>query len=326
MTSFNQTLTFSKRVSLIALIALSNVCFAADGSLEPKITLKKSDTYDISMMTNQAIKTEKAVIPGADVNMKQTIGTDYVLEVLDVKPNGDYIIKTTFKRSVYKQSQNDIAMIDYDSATSKEVPPMAVGYAGLINQSFSMVMTTSGAVTEIKGMDALIENVVKKMPDNPMMPKDAVLQQMKSQFGDEAMKKTMEQFTTYLPDKSVSVGDKWNKTDELTGVFSMSIRTAYTLAEIKDGQARVEISGQVKPVENPDLIEMGLMKIRQTVSGSQTGTMQIDVATGFLVRVDIKQDMKMKQEFVESPMPNLNGKTQTLSVKGDIVITCTTSK
>ena len=132
----------------------------------------------------------------------------------------------------------------------------------------------------------------------------------------------MEQFTSYLPDRKAVVGDKWNKSMELTGAFSMSLATDYTLAEIKDGQARIDMAGQVKPVENPDLIEMGPMKIRQTMSGTQTGSLQVDSATGLLIRVDIKQDMKMKQEFVETPMPEINGKSQTLSMTGDTVITC----
>ena len=322
MATLNQTLRVSSRLAVFAIILLSSASFAADGSLEPKITLKKGDQYLISMIANQVIKTEKALMPGAEVNMKQTIGTDYSFEVADVKPNGDYAIKTTFKRSIYKQSQNGMSMIDYDSDTTKEVPPMAVGYAGLINQSFSMVMTSNGAILDVKGMDAVIDAIVKKMPDNPMMPKDAVLQQMKSQFGNEAMKKTMEQFSSYLPDRKAVIGDKWNRSMELTGAFSMAITTDYTLAEVKDGQARIDMSGQVKPVENPDLIEMGPMKIRQTMSGSQTGSLLIDAAAGFLTRVDIKQDLKMKQVFVESPAPEITGKTQTLSVTGNTVITC----
>ena len=75
-------------------------------------------------------------------------------------------------------------------------------------------------------------------------------------------------------------GDTWNKTVALAmGPINLNLDTTYKLTGVSDGVAHVAVAGKIAAAGTTPF------------SGTQTGTMDVDVATGMLNESNITQNM-----------------------------------
>lgn len=292
--------------SVFALAALRAAAGADDaGKVRLRLGLEQGKAYAMATVVEQKIDQD---IQGRKVATSQRIGTDYTFEVQEVKRDGAMRAKVTYQR-VRMEQDGPMGKVDYDSANPPEkVHALAQGAASLVGQSVTMELMPDGRITRLEGMDALFKRMLDGMEFPPGVPKATMEEQLKRQFGDKAMRSSMEQLTAIYPEKPVAVGESWTRKARASVGFPMQVETTYTLKARKDGTALVGLKSKVAGDPKADPMKMGPLSMAFDVSGSQEGEMELDEATGWTKRAKITQDLSGKVKVEGMP-----GQTEAMS-------------
>lgn len=277
---------------LLPLVVLFSVgsCALAAEKTTLRLRLKAGESYTIAMTADQKIT---QTVGGAVQNIAQTIGTTYTFKTAAVDPDGT--IHGTFTYDAVRCKMDGPGMvIDYDSSkvapgAAAPVNPMAKTFAALVGQTLDVVMTPEGRVTELKGADRIMAAVIKAMA-LPEAARAAVEQQLKTQFGDEALKKTFEQITAIYPKDPVELGDTWDAEQHISMGFPMILKTTWTLKSLTGGKATIGAEGTIEtgpPAAGAAAPAPGTPTLK--LKGTQKGTLLLDQATGWLTSGNIAQ-------------------------------------
>ncbi len=281
-----------------------------------KFSLKKGESYKLKMSTDQKISQD---IMGMKQDMTQAFTMVFRHDVEAVDDKGEATIKVTYESVSYK-SESPMGKVEYDSTKPPaEVPAMAKGYAALVGQGFTMKMTPNGTLTDIKGIAAMLENMLKKM-ELPEGPEKALIEKnLKKQFTDEAMKEQMQSSLAIFPDKPVGVGDSWEKKFSGMGMFPCIVENTWTLKSRKDGVATIDVISKVKPDPDGKPVDMGVVKLTYKLSGEMSGSTKVKESTGWAVSSKIKQKISGTVKM-ESPAMGEEGMSFPISIDSTITI------
>jgi hypothetical protein len=267
---------------LIALLTISLVagsCGKKNGGtngpgssdeIELRLNLTKGKKYDLKMMMESNVEMN---MMGQSVNSvsNMEMGMDY--EVKDVLPSGNFLVRTTYKK--VKMSGETMGMkYDFDTETGT-----ANGMQG--QQMAESMKKMIGEYSEME-MDKL-----GKVISTTMSP---------ALTGKDAGKKGgFENFSySVFPDKKIKVGDTWDSDVEqnMNGLM-MTVKTKYKLVSIKDGLAEISLDGTLELKPGSD----------GKISGTQTGTGKIEIATGISKEMIMNQDVEMEMSDMGMKMP-----------------------
>lgn len=242
-----------------------------------KIRLQKGYTYDLQMTTDQDIEQE---VQGRKMDAKNITGMGFILEVIDVPQPGQFYVKLTYRSMAMKMDAMGTS-VDYDSSRPDEyVPPEAQGVAALVGESIYATITEDGRTIDIQGFDELLDKVFNKI-DIPYGEQGEMLKnQMKAQFGEEALKGVFDQITPYYPSYPVGPGDSWNQSIDLSGMIPIMMDINYTFRERKAGMIIIDMTAQVRSSNEP--LDMGPISMRFNLTGSSTGWMEVYETTGMM--------------------------------------------
>lgn len=285
---------------------------ASEEGLELQLRLQENATYRLRVIIDQQIEQE---VLGESISLNQSIGMEYRYDVTAIDDDGIATVDVIYDWLSYEQSGGPAGDVSYDSDNPPdEINPLALGYAGLVNQGFSMKMTPTGQVIEVTGIDAMLDSLLSQL-DMPSGPEaDAILESVRSQFGEEAMTSTLEQITNIYPDGPIEVGDSWSRTFTVDTGFPMIMENDWVLIGRDAGLAEIAVETRVLP--NPDAsgFEMGGFELTYELEGSQSGTAVIDEASGWTIASELTQifDGDLTAEGMTIPMSIVS----TISMSG----------
>jgi hypothetical protein len=285
-----------------------------DEKIQYRIRFKEGEKYYLRFVTEQKIS---QTITGREQNIEQTIGIGCDYDVKNVEPNGNAWVSYTYRwvKLIQKGVGGNVV---YDSSEKgSPAPPMAQGFAAILEETFSLKITPQGKVEEVKGLQTVRNNVEKKLPEGPM--KEAMMVGLKQFINEEGIKEQTESSMAIFPEKPVGIGDSWRKTVALTQGAAMTLENEWILKDRKNGVSFIEVKSNIKSNPNAEPMEMGSTKIRYELSGKQQGLIEIEESTGRLIHSKINQEIsgqiKVKvagQQSQEMPIP----------VKIDGIVTC----
>ena len=255
----------------------------ANDKIELRLRLEPGKAYKLRMTAAQTIT---QTMGGAKQEMAQTVGFQLKHDVQEVGDDGTAVIQVTYDSVQYKVD-GPIAQIDYDSSNpppADALHPMVKGFAALVGESFWMDLTPQGQPTRIEGADQLVARVAEKT--DPMLEN-----QLKQQFGDQALKEMMEQMMGIYPDQPVAVGDSWSKKMVITKGLPMVMNNTWTLKSRQDGVAFIDVQSNLEPNPDAPALRMGPAKVKQQLSGTQQGSIEMDEATGWVLRSTVDQEL-----------------------------------
>ncbi len=278
----NQTSLF-----LIALAALLlHSCSPAkvlslEGGFQPGQQLKyrlteKSETFTEPVSGEQDIP--------ATHNL-QTKVTDYTYTVKAVHPDRSVDLDMVITHVYEKETDND-GVTEYDSDSilkdSSDFDLSAGKGAGkelvyriLIGRQFHLKMSPQGQVLSLTGMDEAWNEIERQFANESPMA-GSMLKNVKTQFGNEAMRTTQNDTWAYQPTKKVRVGQKWKRPYKFDA-FKLSGSTTYTLREQDDKSAKINfVTHLATDKGSPGVIDMGVIKMRYDLVGTGTGTIITD--------------------------------------------------
>lgn len=286
------------KIFLYLFLAISLGSCKGEESFDLRYHFNTGDYFQLRLSTEQRISQE---IMGQKQDLTQKMRIEYDFSVENIDKNGFSFIKVTYK-TVYFQQDGPIGIIEYDSKNPPdETNPLILGFTCLPGESFTMKVSPEGMVKEIKGIENLIERMVGKLKLVDSTKKDDLKRAFKEQFGEEAMTQTMENITAIYPEQPVKVGESWKKKTIISKGFPMIINNTWTLREVNNGKAIIDINSHIYTNKDAPPIDLRIMKIKYELSGIESGQIKLGMAKQLNINCTTTQKLSGKVIVLDIP-------------------------
>jgi len=240
-----------------------------------KFGFEKGKGFDYEMIMNMDRRIR-------DQKMKMDMISYFSMNVLN-EEGANKIISTVYER--FKLNTDiggmNIALDTDDPVTEttgdneKKAFEMMNKVLGAIKgRKFLMKVNPEGKILEISGFKGMVEAMVDSFGIEGS-EKDQMVAQFEQSFNDQSVKEQFERFWYIFPNKSVKVGDSWEKKSTATGMAAGNYNSTYTVKEIE---------GDMVTLEENTTITGG--KEGMNLEGKVKGELVIDSKTGLIVNAD----------------------------------------
>ena len=114
----------------------------------------------------------------------------------------------------------------------------------------------------------------------------------------------IEQFSVYFPDKPVTVNDNWDVTSNLNANgINIINKMALTLKQVNANVATIDFTGTLTTPEGGAVTNIQGMDAKVSMDGTQTGTVQLDMKSGWFVRSEVTQKYDQNIEIMGQTIP-----------------------
>jgi hypothetical protein len=196
---------------------------------------------------------------------------------------------------------------DTEFATAEDMSPL---FRAITNLPFNMVMDRQGNVKSVSGMEKMIDAMFSVFDDEiDDFTKEQMVAQLGQQFDSESMQTTMGQSFAIFPENPVRIGESWKTTGTVNaGQVNLNMDMKTTLKSVNSHIAVLHVHGEFS-TDAPIVQVTNGMETSVTLTGTQHGTMEIDMNTGWIIKGELTQDMKTEVEVQGMKLP------QTISSK-----------
>jgi hypothetical protein len=237
-----------------------------------KLNLKPGSQYAYTIQTNTT--TEQKPM-GQSISSTQHVTMEMTYAVGEAE-GANQRLSVTYDRLAMDMS-SPMGTLSYDSRDSAKSDPRLAVVGGMLNKPFTMTVTPEGEIKSVEGLDAILRSIGDSTTEEGL----AVQQQMAATFNDTAVRSLMRQSLDIFPGHPVKPGDTWTKTYKMNmNVMQMTVDNVFTLKSVEGGTAHVDVKAKIQGEGTTDLPELKNMHI--ALKGEQTGTMDIDVASGLV--------------------------------------------
>ncbi|GAA4299932.1 hypothetical protein GCM10023143_00540 [Compostibacter hankyongensis] len=297
------------------------LCFGCLGvrpaTAQQKVSLKldfstaKKYQYDFS--THQDIR---QTIKGQEVRSQQDIRMGYTMQAGKKDAAGNTVVESTYNRFSYLMNNPMMGgKVGYDSGhpeDSSTANGLVAGmmsrlfkevFSGFLHHSFSFTISPQGKVISVTGITEMMDSALDHADFLPQQVREAMKTNMKKSFSNEAMRETLDKSFDLYAGHPVAVGDSWEKSASLTTPVAMDMQSHYTVKDIKDKTVSLAVSSTLASGQSGET----------KLSGTQSGTMEVDRKSGIPLRADLNQKMEGSL--------STQGMTIPMEITGTITIT-----
>ena len=273
---------------LLALIA------AAAPALAQGVTLryqwKPGDVHTYRTVVRSASTSSGG--PRGPETFEQTLSQTVKLTVAAVNVDGTATLRQSIE-AVALEMTTAAGKVAYDSATpvaddaDPRVQAMAKTIGAMVGEAISVTMAPNGAVRRIDGAARIVTKLVDNLPRDPMA--GALAQNIRAMLGDDALRSSIEQSFSRLPDQPVSVGDTWTAEQAIGADVTGKIvgKSTFTLKALEGtgdaAVARIAVALALRQENVPSAGASAVMKIGAASKGEgevafHTGKGRIDTS------------------------------------------------
>ncbi len=300
----------------LPLILAMTTALSAQDKLDFKLNLEAGTGYIFTMDVDQTI-TQTVEDEQQTLVQQMLVAWDY--DVLNKNKAGEAEIGLTYRRVKVSQDYGH-QQSEYDSDNPPAyLDPSMKGLAALPGSQLRVRFDRGGKVLEIKGIDEMLDKMIKSMelPDSPQ--KEMVIDNLRTQFGRDAMEQSLEQIAGFYPSKPVSIGESWNTKLNMTSGFPMTISSDYTLKSRADGVATIDVISRIASDSSSNTMTMGLLTMAYNIDGGQDGVITVDESTGLPVKSELS--LQFSGSVRVSGVPDQEPQTWPISAAGSVVLT-----
>ena len=311
----------------VTAMLLSLLLAAAD---EAKFDLRphfaKGDVHKMNVTLDQTIE---QTVQGHKQVIRQVIGIGYTFTVTDVAADASASIGVRYESAMLGQ-KSPMGQVEYDSTKPpRDVPPAARGFAAIVGQSFTIIVSSDAQVTRVKGLDALLKSVLEKL-DLPEGPAKAANEKLVRQMLSEPnVKASVEGLLAVYPGRPIGVGDTWTQKSQVDSGFPLLMDTIFTLKTRHDGIASVAVKATAASNSEAPPVDLGQAKLTYDFTGEQTGVIDVNESTGWLRAADFDQTLtgSLKLQSPNAPLESVPATVRTrMRMTGAANATATTTR
>ncbi|MEY3458271.1 MAG: hypothetical protein RL215_1428 [Planctomycetota bacterium] len=204
------------------------------------------------------------------------------------------LLGVQYSRVVYEHDLGGRRLL-FDSANHEgAVPWDAVPYAGMVNNGFAFWLGRDNQIRGLVGYQEFLERCVAEVP---LERRATLLAELSQRFGDDGVANFVDDSIGLLPyDSSVDEdaasrvlpGDVWTRERRLMQPVPVYLKSTYTLLEIDDQTARIEITGRIASGEAVNAAGDSRVRISD---GRTLGHCVVDRSTGLPLDVQISRHL-----------------------------------
>jgi hypothetical protein len=221
------------------------------------------------------------------------------------------------------EQKSSLGTVRYDSrdreTPREKIPEVAREFAALLNQGFEFTVSPSGEILRLEGMGPIIDRILEEMPLSEGPERALMKRSLENQFGDATQRNILQNLFAVLSGRRVKVGETWGKTIKVERGFPMILEHSWRLDGLCDGTAKIGIASKISSLPEARPVEMGQMRMTYDISGKQTGILELNENTRWMVRGEIKQEFSGRARAMGvSTVPD--GLTWPIRVKTAVTI------
>lgn len=304
------------RLKRISIIIFSILCMAFVANSQPyQLRLGKMpvDTfmYRITESTDFTIKTDEST---SKSNQSRVVGYKFRhsnhKKTTENKPT-----EITIEDILIKKKENGKEYY-YDSKLSEVNFTLDKGYAELLEHQFEVTFDSLGKMTSPDDYNSVFGESFGTLDIFDETDYDLLKKQIQIEFNSNTFEQTMRYFQYTYPIETIHIGESWNILDTIYPNFGVLSNMTYTLKEIKNDIAYINIRADLVKDPNFRGIEMDLMHLKFNLQGHQEGLVLLDLKTGWIRKMSIAQEVygKMTVFFVDP-----KGETFKIKLRGSTV-------
>lgn len=275
---------------------------------------EKVEVLELNLAVNQRfpmIKTVEQTLSQASaagvVQSKSKLELILALTVEELQEDGRKRLRVQYSGVKYS---HDIAgeKVSFDSnRSSGPAPPEVQAYQGLVQNGFSFWIGPDNKIIELVGFDQFMQRCLQ---NTPVSQRETVLAKISETSGDDGVANFIDDSIGLLPYNinkehqggAVRVGESWTKTRRLTQPIPMVLKTEYTLRELNDKIARINIAGDIAASKISSPINQHGKSVQLFIRGGKSfGSCLLDRQTGLPLESRIER-------FLETTVKLENGK------------------
>jgi hypothetical protein len=314
-----------KRILLLTAVILTGVTVMAQNSATLKLNPEKNKVYRLKSVSEQTVS---QTVNGNLQNVESKVEYTMSLKMVDITPDllvaeirFDTLVTNT---NTMGKTANISSTAEGDIKSSETDDIMSYIMNKLSKSALFVKMDFTGRPLEIINAKMVSDMVLKDTGlitlTGPVA--SALKTQIAGTVSDESLKTIIGMFTWCLPGRQISVGEKWDVTQEMyAGGMSLNILTTYRLDAIEGNFAKVTAESQFKASDHAAPIQSGGATVTYgNLKGMGKSNMVIDISTGLVSEDNVKTrisgnlDVSAPGFSMQIPL-DINGESKVRALK-----------
>jgi len=276
----------------------------AQSSVNLKLNLEKGKVYKTKSCNHQTIQRG---VNGQQMTMEVTSNSFMSFKQIS-KENDVMLIEIKFDTI-----ENKINSPMFKKETNSAKPAKSNEYFERLMNRFSAFtltakISTSGKFIGFENYKIFKANVMEIMDSVPATQKDQVQKQAESFLKEPILQSMVEPLFSYLPEKTVNNGDKWESSYvQSSPQANMLMSNTFTLNSIENNKAKISGKSEIESMPSNEPAKEGDPQMSTEAKGASTSDLTVDLSTGLISKGSIKSHIDgtttMKNQGNEMKMP-----------------------
>jgi Family of unknown function (DUF6263) len=269
---------FMKSVFINTLcLVLPFTLFAQTSSFNLHYNFTTGDKYEMHI---NGTSDTYLTINGVSQRTTQQMNDVLTLTVTGINPNQTALVTARYNSVYVNASSNDLqTTINTDS---NDTDIFTTLFKKLIGKNFTFNMATDGSITNISGLDDIINAMDESIPSSQKEDeKQALKDLINNLFGTQAFKNNFTRLFPHYTNHSINVGDSWPDNYQLGGAMGGNMTNLWKL-EYGDKYG-IQLSSQGSMASDPSaLIDLGSgLKGNVNITGTIQGNYSVNPDSGW---------------------------------------------
>ena len=287
--------------SVLLLLSLPLVAQAQAENVDLKLTLSQGQSFKIRMSTSNTASTTVNRQPMKTV---ETLKFALQFTVAEVAPDGNYRLKAVFDNLSY-------SLAGAGEETDVMSGILTKAFAAVSGQSFEVRLNRAGLVLGVSGLESAVQAATQTLASHPEAARQIMTAFISQGLSEATWRQGLAQVFSVLPDGPVAIGERWSRKLAGSGQGLKWQSDLYCkILERSNGVAKVKVYYDIKSLEKS--LAIG---VTYSLSGTSQGTVDVEEATGLVLRGSLKSDVKGKAAAADT-----KGKRVPLTVTGTTTI------
>jgi len=166
----------------------------------------------------------------------------------------------------------------------------------MIGKKFYIKMTSSGKISEVRGVDALFDGMVDDSDPQVKM----IVEEVKKSYGEESFIGSYEMFSNIYPVEPVSVGGTWLKNTTLKSSVNFSVATVFKFDSANSTYHIFSGKGVVSSPNKNEYKPLNGSFAKYNLNGTINAVFKTDSKTGWIISVSMVQNIQGYTEIKKS--------------------------
>ena len=270
---------------------------AASQAQNLKLDLVEGETYSQNSNAKISIKQDLGG-QTMDINMEVNGKMNFTV----TEKTAEYYLLETKYNSLAMSTKSPYGSMDFSSDKGTDTDDvMSSILAEMLTHSFVVKMSPDGSISEIKNLEEMFASIFDSFEDIPELQRMQLSEQLQQSYGEDSFKGNIELVTAIFPDREVKVNDTWNNTVTLRSGMNMVLNNEYTLKEMNDEYAIIDVKSTSKTEEQEDFQNINGMPAKYNLNGTMSATIKVDSKTGWILESDMHQEIKGAIDIADNP-------------------------